>query len=237
MGRQSHNFVTGAVGPVIYYEFRGLPCVRARPGRVRQTKNTKASAKRFGLASSMAASLRYGLESITPIDKKREIQSRLVKVMLQWLQHDPPESKGLFNGLLPISGFEFNPDAPLSAQLKVTIEVIWNDKGRILIKIPAVVPSRDISAPVKTEKVFWKICAARCTIDNPSVHQEVGSAEFEMPYNENAIAKRQIELPVALQKGQLGIVAISLSYSVRKIAWKPGAAWLPAAIVDAAYNK
>jgi hypothetical protein len=237
MGRQSQNSFKGAVGNVIYYEFRGIPCVRARPGSIKQTKNTKESAKRFGMASSMAASLRYGLESFTPIDKKREIQSRLVKVILQWLQHDPPGTKGLFNGLSLIKGFEFNEDSPLSALLKVAIEVSWNDKERIIIKIPALVPSRDISAPAKTQKVFWKIFAVRCTIDYPSVRQDVESSEFEMPYNDNAINARLIELPVALQKNQLGIVAISLAYSVKKIGWKPSSAWLPAAIVDAAYYK
>ena len=48
MALQHKAFVTSSAGNVIFYEFRGKPCARAGPTRVRQTKATKSVATLFG---------------------------------------------------------------------------------------------------------------------------------------------------------------------------------------------
>jgi hypothetical protein len=73
MAKPTHIVLNGKLGNLVFYEFRGVPCTRTLPSKVRQTKATKKSARLFGRATSLSAALRGGLGNFLPQDKGRRI--------------------------------------------------------------------------------------------------------------------------------------------------------------------
>jgi hypothetical protein len=204
------------------------------PSKVRQTKATKASARLFGMAASMSAALRQGLKSILPDDKGQQLQYRLNTALLQWLRLEYSKAKAL-SEFSSISGFEFNQNAPLSLRLRVRVSSDWKQKGRLLIHIPALTPTRDIAAPRDTQTVLFKIAAASCKIENPSTRMHSAQAEFEIPYKQAPVEARQIEIPFSLNRGDLAVVVVALHYRVGSGPITSRSTWLPSAIVASAY--
>lgn len=229
----------GKISNLVFYEFRGIPCVRTTPSKVRQTKATKASAKIFGMAVSMSASLRWGLKSFLPVDKGRKIMYRLNTALLQWLKlYEPEADRGLSTDLKEINEFEFCEDCSIFLRLRVRAQVDWSKSGPAVIRIPALIPTRDIAAPAGTQAVLWSIALASCTVSESSTARQQAAINFETPYNEEKIATRQIELPFKLNPGELAIAAVSLQYRIAKgsgssIVSNPK--WLPSGIVASAY--
>ncbi|HVY76775.1 MAG TPA: hypothetical protein VG890_18235 [Puia sp.] len=228
----------GKISNLIFYEFWGIPCVRTTPSKVRQTKSTKANAKLFGVAVSMSAALREGLVSFLPEDKGRKIMYRLNNALLQWLKYYEPDAKGLSVDLREINELQFNEACSLSLRLGARVKADWSNPDRVIIQIPALIPTEAIAAPAHTGSVIWHIAVTGCTQGNNARLTKRAAADFELPYTSDKLPTRQIELPFKLNPGELAIAAISLQYRIAKgsgssIVSNPK--WLPSGIVASAY--
>jgi hypothetical protein len=137
-----------------------------------------------------------------------------------------------------VNGLEFNEACSIFRRLRVKLQADWSQPGRLLIRIPALIPARDITAPAHTQAVCWRIAAAGCTLKDPWNSRQKAATDFEMLYNEDRLAARQIELPFSLKPGGLAVVAVNLQYQVTKQAGPvllTNPKWLPSGIVGSAY--
>jgi len=244
MARQFKTFVTGAIGPVIFYEWRGIPCARAKPTKVKQTKATKARAKEFGRAVRYSRLLRERLSISIPSYKDKPMMYRLNNALLQWVRTSDGDKALLAKNISALNGFEFYEDSELNKKLKVKAGVDFEDDKKIIVNIPALIPTSDIMAPKDTKTVEWTIGVARCKTNDLS---EQGNdpvpyfkTKFEMDYSATAVKAQKIEIPFTSIATDIVLVVISLRYNVQKglnLIQSRDKKWLPAAIVGAYYKQ
>lgn len=234
MAKPTRIFLSGKIENLIFYEFQGKPCVRKAPIKVRQTRATKASAKLFGMAVSMSASLRAGLAKVLPPKTRRKNMYLLNTALLKWLKQKNSKISGPPSSLTPLHGLSFNEDCSIFSYLHMEVGVNWSRKGMVVVRIPALTPAKDLKAPTKTRSVIWRIAAASCTVNNSSVLEDQAQVELEMPYNSDPVDAQSIELPFTSGRGNLSVVVISLQYRVEKkdwTAWVTDSRWLPVDII------
>src|SRR5665213_3254549 len=66
MGKQTNIKLRGTVENIIYYQWKGIHCIRTVPARVRQTKATKKAATDFGMAVKSSAVARSMFSKLMP---------------------------------------------------------------------------------------------------------------------------------------------------------------------------
>ena len=240
MALQHKTFVTGSLGNIIFYEFRGKPCARARPTKVRQTKATKAVAGLFGKAARYSKILRRGLKETLPFPKDKPMMYRLNKVLLDWLRQSMKNKTELNPTMKYLSVFEFNEESELIPKFKKKPVVDFTKRGKITLTIPALTPNPDLSAPTYTKSIGWTITAVSCNTKSQRDIPKTHPTYLEMEYSNSLVETQQIELPFTISSGDIVLVAISLRYratrkgSVVEITDK---GWLPAGVVGAMYKE
>ena len=239
MAKQKTIFVTGKIANIIFYDFRGIPCSRSMPLKVRQTKATKASSVKFGKASSIAKNLRWGLPSILPNARDQEMIFRFRTAIFQWLLNtDTAKSKSAVN--LPyLDTVEFNDESWLRERIRLPLDIDWKTPGKVILTIPRMDPEHHIAAPAYTQSVRWQITITDCTLDNCMMTGNYSTA-IEMEYGNGFIPAQQIELPFVLKPGNITIVAIALKYTAtKKGSLQPveDKRWMPAGVVGSVYGK
>jgi len=238
MARQKKVILSGRIANVIFYEFRGKPCARATPARVKQTKATKASARQFGKASCMSRLLRSGLDSVLPDPKDKPMMYRLNNALLQWLLNYKPARNKLTTDLPFIDQFEFNEESLLSERLKLPLTIDWTKPGKIILDIPKLNPRRDITAPAYTETVHWKIAVTSCSDDLTAVPRKYTTA-VDMEYNDKLITVKRITLPFNVQKDEITVVAVGLNYEAAKrgsLQLVRDKQWLPVGVIGGCFK-
>src|SRR5215470_17450232 len=125
MAKQDGVFTNGRVGNLIYYRWRGIPCVRTVPDRVRQTKATRQSAKVFGRAVELSKGIRSFLSPCLPNYKGKEVMYTMNAALLSWLRQEKPEEHISFVGL------EFNEKSTMTSKLKQQPLVDFSKKGKV----------------------------------------------------------------------------------------------------------
>jgi hypothetical protein len=239
MAKQDKIFLSGQVGPVIFYEYRGIPCARSQATKVRQTRATKNSAKQFGKAVHIAKMLRAGLGSLLPDAKDIDMRYRFNNALLQWLRNDMPANGSADTDLPFIDSFEFNKESELSGRLKLPLSIDWTKPGTILLTIPRLDPAQVITAPAYTQTVHWQITVTGFSMSKDEVTESY-SVKMDMDYNKGFIATKQLSLPFVLKPGDITIVALALKFSAEKkgtVQVITDKRWLPAGIVGACYGK
>ncbi|HEY0356100.1 MAG TPA: hypothetical protein VGC29_07855, partial [Flavisolibacter sp.] len=137
MARQESIFVRGKLSNLIFYNFKGKPCVRMMPDRVRQTKATRQSAQVFGKAASMAKAIRLGLKPLYHDLDDPNLMQRLNGTMVQYLNTVDALGKGKQQELPYLEEFSFNKDHQLSKRLKIYPVVQFDSKGKMKLFFPA----------------------------------------------------------------------------------------------------
>ena len=232
MAKTTAVHLKGKVEGLIFYERAGRSYVRTAPSRVRQSRATKASARRFGMAASMSAALRKGLATTFPELQQWKHTHPLNTALLNWLREK--ESGSRPTSSTSLDRFSFNKSHSLYSRLSKAVRVEWSKTGVLEIRVPALTPIEDIDAPARTRAVYWKIAAASCTVRNPSQIGYLAGTNFEMPYQNKPIVARQIEFAFPLKPGELAVVAIGLEYQVEnkgRISKMADPRWLPLNIV------
>ena len=237
MGKQSNIQLKGTVGNVIFYNWKGIACIRTKPDKVKQAPVAKDNAAVFGMAANRAAILRSLLKPVLPEPGNRKIIHSLDSAFRGWLKTEPLDSLLPINDILFFNGFSFNEKTELGQLLRLPIIVSRAGNGQLLLHIPAVNPVENIRAPVNTSEVLIQVMAASLQIDNPSKQDSVQS-QLSIKYISGVMPTADISLPLFTAKGRLSVVAIALQYYegdhekvlVNKLPWKP------AGIVGSFYN-
>lgn len=237
MALQHKIFVSGSIGPVIFYERNGVPCARAKPTKVRQTKATKAASKEFGKAVRYSRILRDALQGIIPFPKDKSVMYRLNNALLDWLRASKDDHEVRIRLAKYFEKFEFNKESELSYRLRKNPLVSFETPGIILVNIPAFLPKSDIAAPNNTRSVAWEITAVSCNTNSELPWRY--STRLEMNYDTNPIPGQEIKIPFKINSNDLVLVVISLKYTAmrnEKLAVVSEPRWLPAGVVAATYS-
>lgn len=237
MARQINPHLTGSIGNFVYYLFRGKPCVRSKPKRIKQTKATKESAIRFGKAVRISRTLRVGLDGILTDPKDHQMIVRLNTAILHWIRTE--KSKTYQTELPFIQKFQFNEEALLSEKLNIEMAISWNTPGKIIIEIPKMDPLKTIYAPAGTQMIRLEIIATGATVEDGT---SIGSynTQVDIMYKAGVLSEQEIAIPFKLRTGSITVVGLRMKYIKAKQTWTKGVAdkrWLPAAIIGGCYGK
>src|SRR5881296_3637696 len=97
---------------IIISEWMGISYIRSK-SPVKQSAASKASSKRFGIASRASANLRKFLKPVIPDPQDKNMQYALDKAIAKWLATDPRHNTIPVNDLPFIMGFQFNGQSDL----------------------------------------------------------------------------------------------------------------------------
>jgi hypothetical protein len=229
MAKQDAVFTNGRIGNVIYYQWKGIGCVRSAPARVRQTKATRQSAKNFGRAAQFSRHLRACLSPCLPNYKSKEVMHTMNAALLSWLRQEKPEDNISFVGL------EFNEKSNLASKLRQQPVVDFGKKGKIVISFPPLKIPQDVPAPSNTKSVRIDIAAVGCMFPELQV-TGFASVSIEIPYKGESLPVMKKELEFKGKPGGLNVVAMSLRYTTSKyseVKEITDQRWMPAAIIGA----
>jgi hypothetical protein len=233
MARQHKIFLKGKVNNLIFYDWKGIPCSRAMPARVRQSKATKASAAVFGKAVRSSKLLRAGMKDVLPAGTERDVMYRLNNALLKWLLDGKDNKQTLANSAASFAGFSFNEASEITTRLRLLPVVDFSQAGKIVLNIPDLVIGTHLIVPAHTRGIRWAFAAVGCNLDEldkPDQRPLSSTAVYETPCD-SLIPGRDIELPLAVKANDLVLVAVRLVYmkmrngkmvEVEESRWKTG---------------
>jgi hypothetical protein len=230
MAKRDAAFTSGRVGNLIYYQWKGIPCVRTIPYKVRQTKATRQSAKNFGRAVKLSQGLRGYLSPCLPNYKSKAVMHTMNAALLTWLRQEKPEENISFVGL------EFNEKSTLTSKLKQQPIVDFSKKGKILISFPRLKIPDDLLAPSNTTSVRMDIAAVGFIFSELFQPTAFAKASVEIPYKKGLLPAVKGELAFNFKPGSLNVIAMSLHYITSKYSVVKEIAderWTPSAIIAA----
>ncbi|HMH33591.1 MAG TPA: hypothetical protein VK543_11200 [Puia sp.] len=238
MAVQRNVIFTGRIGNMIFYKRNGKYCSRAVPDRVRQTKPTKARAKEFGKASSLARAIREQLLPVIPFPADNNMQTRLITAVFQWLKEAGSSRTERINQLSLIERFQFTSEGDeIMNRWKIRPAISIPSAGLLEIKIPSFIPDQSVRAPANTELVMLKISAGSCNPERGIVTGN-SSTELLLNYDSKPVAAQTIVLEFPMPKGSLIVAGASLVYTVvknKKLRLNANKSFMPAGIIAAMY--
>lgn len=227
------NSISGLMGPVVLYQLNGVNIMRSRPRKHKKSKASQQAAKDFGAASRLSALLRRGIYRLVEHISQTGTRYRFDRVIREWYRHYKNSSGEQAHSFL--EQFQFNEKISLAERLKIRAEVDWSKPGKILIKIPSLIPQLDIAAPKNTDSVKWKIAISTASPEYP-YHGGSWSEEFAMKYSSDRIGEQTLEMDSSLKDGDLGMIVLALKYSLLSTGDLLDENWLPVGVIGSYYK-
>jgi hypothetical protein len=229
MAKQELIFPTGKVGPVIYYKWKGILCVRAAPKRVKQTQATKRSAEHFGKAVRLSQTVRIAFQQVIGNCKDSAIKLRFNTALFHWFRQKKPLEQVSF------VGFEFNPESELNLQLRKKLKCEVAENGTVRLIIPALTIPDDILFPKGTQLLQFNIAAVGCDLNYLSAVSG-DQARIEIPFETGRVSSKTVNLRLELKRNTINIVGVGLRYFGKQqgeLVELGVPDWRSAAIIDA----
>ncbi len=237
MGKQGGIYIEGKAGNILYYSWKGIPCMRMIPTKVYQSEVVIAHKNANGLSTTMGGSFRRLLADIIPYPKNRQMQSAARLALLKWLKSGPALSQPPAE--IPfISGLSFNEAAILNKCLRVPLTVSVTEQNKPVVIIPEITPVMDFTAPPGTGHIELKLAAACCNIHSGDALQNY-IHHILIPYTPVSIPGQTISLPLQIPNGSITIVAASLEYYIignNKASLLPGEQFRPSEVIGGAVS-
>ena len=148
MARQNYA-IKGTIGGMIFYTYNGVPVVRSKPARVRQTKATKQCSEDFGKAARFSKELRSSIGSLTNLSRDRSLMYRMNKILYHWLRESRNDNDLLAKNIGILEDLELNEQTIPARRIKFKSRVSFDNPEKILVVIPQLQPSRDIICPAQ----------------------------------------------------------------------------------------
>jgi len=238
MGKQTNIRLRGTVENIIYYQWKGIHCIRTVPARVRQTKPTKKAASDFGFAVKSSAAARAAFKYLMPeIPAGRSVIYKTDSAFRQWLKGNPLEGTEAVNGIPFFNELSFNDHNTIQKVVNLEISVTRSGANDVVIQWPACSPASDIKAPPGTTEVAVNYVMATLTMNGAAQVQPVETS-FTMPYTGDTIAAREIQLANVTGEKCLALLGISIRYYRNGLQGLPVniMRWKPAGIAASFYN-
>ncbi|MCD0486874.1 hypothetical protein LPB86_01450 [Pedobacter sp. MC2016-14] len=202
---------TGAIGDVIWRKYRKRMIAQSKAKRVKQTIETKKSATRFGIASTIAGRMRQGFRP-SYSHKDGTMVNRFTTTVRSILDScfDKPANTHTFypDSFNRLIGFAFNEKSKLTDSFFVNIKLSIEDDA-LRIRIPDIAIPVQFNFPARANycvpriSVFW---FSPATGRELSRHRELNAVS-----NEKSILPAQ-EIIFEAPKGTVCVVALGLNY-------------------------
>ncbi|KAA9036375.1 hypothetical protein FW778_19290 [Ginsengibacter hankyongi] len=237
MGIQTNIKLRGTVENIIYYQWKGIHCIRTVPAKVRQTKPTKKAAKDFGLAVKSSAVVRYLLRPLMPKDGDRSVIYKVDGAFRKWLKENPLDNTEPADGIPDFEGLAFNDDCDLQKIVQFQITFSRGASGEVLLQWPACNPVSAIKAPTGTCQLVVQCIAATVDVKAPG-RQQSTAINFTIPYRDEMMPGREIVFANATSPQCLALVGMSIRYYKDELQSKPIniMRWKPAGIAASFFN-
>ena len=247
MGRAKHVMVTGKVGNLVFYEYRGQMCCRTAPGSIRQTAGMKKSASQFGLAAGASSVIRNNLGPIFHDAHDKPMMYGFNSAIHKWLREYKPDENTFSPNNFYIDNFQFNAAASLSMLVKKPIHAQFSDAGDITIDVPELMPGVDIIAPAGTVQIHYKARVAGCLLrfrKRSDVFDTPGESNKEktsivLKYGEGPLPPQSLLLDLEPVKSALVVVAFSIQYEVKEgntLTMVTDKSWWPVSVVGSCFG-
>src|SRR5262245_507756 len=103
MAKQEMAFANGRIGNIVFYRRNGIGYARIAPGRYKQSRATKQSAKDFGRAVQLSKSIRSLISTALPNYRSQKTMHQMNAALLKWLRQENPIEEDI-----SFVGLEFN---------------------------------------------------------------------------------------------------------------------------------
>jgi hypothetical protein len=235
MGIVKNNVLSGMVGAVVVYQWKGKSVMRSRPSKYKNTKASQQAAKDFGRAAKVCRNLRHKISRDINDFKNQGGRYRLENAIRHWIRSSKalnPTSDPFFL----FERFQFNESCSLIEKLKAMPTVDWRSKKNIVVEIPEMVPTKVVFAPQFTKSITWVIEVSGTSMDGRGSDDGHSYARnvFSMPYDAKKIEAQKITIPFPIISGHIIIVSLALKYnfgSMEQPRYLMNEAWLPSGIV------
>lgn len=238
MGKQTNIKLRGTVKNIIYYQWKGIDCIRTVPARVRQTAPTKKVAKNFGVAVMNAAVARSLFRKILHImPPGRALIYITDGAFRKWLHTNPLDEKVTTDDIPFFNGLSFNEEANFDRIIQAKVSIKRGLNGEVMIQWPACNPINDVKAPTGTVHIVIKYLAATIDMQQPGVYHAT-ETEFSFPYKNETIPAKEMILKNVTAPRTLALVAMTIWYYKDNTLSKliTSLRWKPSGIIASYYN-
>ena len=212
MGIQKNIKLRCTVENIIYYQWKGIDCIRTVPAQVRQTKATKKSATNFGVAVKSSAVVRSLFRKLMPVEPPaRTLIYETDGAFRKWLQGNPLSNAAPVDGIPFFDGLSFNEAVNFQGIVQMKVRITRSADNALLIRWPEFNPVAVIKAPSGTAQVIIRYMVA--TLDmNPKNEPYCTETNFTIPYVDEVMPAQEILVQNATGPECLALLAMSARY-------------------------
>lgn len=181
------NIISGSVGKFVFRDLNGRQIVQTHPGKIKQTKATKASSSEFRQCSSWAKELRTGLHpflvGLTDSYMYRRLTGQLYNALLG-NTHLPKGGRSPLNANMKVlEGFEFNTHSLFRDYFASPIATTLDLQRQLHIRIPELDPKTQMQFPPQADNAELVVSVYATNFEDPKKTVE---AFFMLPLQKNA---------------------------------------------------
>lgn len=238
MGIQTNIKLRGTVGNIIYYQWKGIHCIRTVPAKVRQTKPTKKAATDFGIAVKSSAVVRALFRGLMPeIPANRSVIYKMDGAFRKWLKGNPLKNTEPADGISFFDDLSFNDDIELKKVLQLKVTISRSVNGGLLLQWPAFNPVAAIKAPTGTRQIVITYIVATIRMNGVDGHQ-CAETNFTIPYVDGMIPEREIQFENVTAFKSLALIGMAICFYKDNLQSQPVniMRWKPAGVVGSFYN-
>ena len=238
MGIQSNIKLRGTIENKIFYQWKGIDCIRTKPAVVRRVPVAIKNSGIFGMAANRSAILRSLLRPVVPEPGNRKVIHRVDAAFRQWLKTEPLNDLAPVDNLPYFNDLSLNEKNELSSFLRVPISISRTGDNELFLQIPAFDAVKQIKAPENTTEVILQIMIAAIAMKEPSF-MHCKETSVVIPYKSGELHEQLIPLPLVTKEGQLTVISLAIHYTSGTTGTTErakGAAWKPAGVVGSFFN-
>jgi len=238
MGKQNNIKLRGRVENIIFYQWKGIHCIRTVPAKVRQTPATKKEAANFGVAVKNAAIARSMFKVITRyLPPSRAAIYKTDGAFRKWLYTNPLDEQAAINGIPFFEGLSLNEETNFQNVTDAGITISRSVGGEVLIHWPEYNPVTSVRAPAETQQVVVKYLAGTIDMHHPGSYY-YSEAAYSFTYTNSMMPAKNIILENVTKPGHLALLAMAVYYYKDELQSRPvnSVRWKPAGIIGSFYN-
>lgn len=215
MGKLKGKYVSGAVGPYILKVVKGETHVTSRPvkGTRKLSQASKLSAETFGMAASLAKSIRAALVYQTNDFVDIDMPGRMVSLVSKTVFNCRDKNTGLYNfeqeSFNELEGMEFNIKSLTNKSLLKRPKAIVND-GVMKVNIKRSILDKDLKFPAHT--FYCKIMVSLSLFRLGDGQAIIKSETQEIMIGRNQLDMPEQEISFTLPDGCLCIATVFMQF-------------------------
>jgi hypothetical protein len=211
--------LTGKIGDLIHYRSRKKFLTKTAPTEVKQTEDTKKSAKDFGTATKWAGIVRKLCGNLTKTHADDDVINRLNKLFINTLKTAPVELKGNKQlrdaNLNLLQGFELNRWTAFDKLVLQAPQFLFNSTGDCKVSFNAMPMAKTVIAPRNADEVVFELVLINLEL-NGEQYEKFTPHPLQVPLDQ-AMPSASIKLELDLSGNRLLLLMAGVSFKSGKL--------------------